>query len=260
MLWRWHSNMFDSRGRSADSRFGVNAPFSDGRRTESAKPFHFDITWRSLTGHLALREAVDRTSTTACQLGRGTKQARLAFTGIAVPALERSEIGSDSKTRWEMVVPKMVRTDRGSMASTTQPGSDNRNSDTDPPFSIPMLTCFDSARQPLLSRVFTAIGRRTRSFLTGPAKTIDAVLVWPRPDSPRLAFANGQPSRFRVLQLSAPISSISAENQIGLHEGIKDRHAARELLLSKITSTLRSHARSVAPIKDEPGSPYRDPR
>lgn len=169
----------------------------------------------------------------------------------------------------------MVRADRGSKALTTPPIIDKRKGDIYPPFSIPTLTCFDNARRPLLSRAFAAIGRRTRSLLAGPAKTIEAVPVWPRPDSPRLAFANGQASRFQVLQLSAPSSSISAENQIAPPEGIKDRHAARELLLSKITSTLRSHSRSVdsglkasrrdgywseVPIKDEPGGPYRDPR
>ena len=263
MLWRWHSNMFDSRGRSADSRFGVNAPRSGGRRTEPAKPFHFAITWTSLTGHLELREAVERTSATAGHLARETKQSSLGtFAGIAIPPIDRPETRSDSKARWEMVVPKMVRADHGSKALTA-PITDNRNGDIYPPFSIPTWTCIDNAQRPLLSRAFAAIGRRTRSLLAGPAKTVDAVPVWPRPDSSRLALANGRASRFQVLQLSAPSSSISAENQIALPEGIEgieDRHAARELLLSKITSTLRSHSRSVVPIEDEPGSPYRDPR
>lgn len=264
--------MFDSRGRSADPRFGVNPPCSDGRRTEPAKPFHFAITWTSLTGHLALREAVGWTSATASHPAVEMKQPSLAaLAGIAVTPLERPETRSDADARWEMVVPKMVRPDRGSKALPTAPITDNRNRDIYPPIYTPTLTCLDNARTPLLSRAFAAIGRCTRLLLAGPAKTIDAIPLWSRLDSPGFALANGRASRLQVLQLSAPSPSISADNPIAQQEGLKYRHAVRELLLSKITSTLRSQSRSAdsglkvsrperrwseVPIKDEPGSPY----
>jgi hypothetical protein len=97
-----------------------------------------------------------------------------------------------------------------------------------------------------------------------------AIPLSSRLDLPGLALANGRASPLQVLQLSAPNSSISAKT-IAQQEGIKDRHAVRELLLSKITSALRSQSRSAdsglkgtrpekrwsgVPIEEEPGSPH----
>lgn len=234
--------MFDSRGRSADPQFGANAPCSNGRRGEP-KPFHFAIRWTSLTGHLALRQAVERTSAKVSHsAGEIKKPSFAALAGIAVTPLERPEARRDSDARWEMVVPKMIRPDRGSIALPAAPITDNRNRDIYPPIYTPTLTSLDNTRTPLLSRAFAAIGRRTRLLLAGPAKTIDAIPFWSRLDSPEFALANGRVSRLQVLQLSAPTPSVSAEN-IAQGEGTKDRHAVRELLLSKITSTLRSQSR-----------------
>ena len=263
--------MFDSRGRSADPRIGVNAPCSSDCRTAPAKPFHFAITWTSLTGHLALREAVERSSATASHSARELKQPSLGVLMAAAATIERPETRSDSDARWEMVVPKMVRPDRGSKALPTAPIPDNRNRDIYSQIYAPTLTCLENARTPLLSRAFTAIGRYTRLLLAGPAKTIDAIPLWSRLDSPGFALANGRASRLQVLQLSAASPSISAENPMVQRESLTDRHAVRELLLSKITRTLRSQSRSAdscskvsrperqwleVPIKDEPGSPY----
>ena len=235
--------MLDSRGRSADPRFGANASCSNGRRREPAKPFRFAITWTSLIGHLALRQAVERTATVGHSAGEMKKPSFAAFAGIAVTPLERPETRCDSDARWEMVVPKMIRPDRGSIALPTAPIADNRNRDIYPPIYTPTLTCLDNARTPL-SRAFAAIGRRTRLLLAGPTKTIDAIPFWSRLDSPGFAFANGRASRLQVLQSSAPSPAVSAENPIAQEEGLKDRHAVRELLLSKITSRLRSQSRS----------------
>ena len=235
--------MFDSRGRSADPLFGVDAPCADGRGREPAKPFHFAITWTSLTGHLALREAVERASAIASHSAHQIKQPSLAaLAGIAVKPRARPEARSDTDARWEMVVPKMVRPDRGSIALPTAPITDNPNRDIYPPIYTPTLISLDHVRTPLLSRAFAAVGRYTRLLLAGPAKTIDAIPFWSRLDSPGFALANGRASRLQVLQLSAPSPSISAEN-IAQQEGTKDRHAVRELLLSKITSTLRNQSR-----------------
>jgi hypothetical protein len=232
--------MLDSKGRSAKPRFGVDAPCSDGRRTEPAKPFHFAITWTSLTGHLALREAGERAPAPATHPAREMEQPSVAaLAGIAVTPFERPETRSDSEARWEMVVPKMVRPGRGPKALPTGPITDNPNRETYPPIYTPILTCLDNARTPLLSRAFAAIGRGTRLLLAGPAKTIPH---WSRLDSPGFTLANGRASRSQVLQLSAPDPSISPDN-IAPQEGTQDRHALRELLLSKITSTLRSQSR-----------------
>src|SRR5579862_3689337 len=99
------SNMFGSKGRSADPRFGVNAPCSDGRRKEPAKPFHFAITWTSVTAQLALREVVERTPATASHPASEMKQPSFAaLAGIGAAPLERPEPRRDSDARWEMVV------------------------------------------------------------------------------------------------------------------------------------------------------------
>ena len=235
--------MFDSRGGLANSRFGTNAACSNGRAPEPAKPFHFAITWTSLTGHLALREAVERTSATASHPVGETKQASFAaLAGVAVTPIERPRTQSNSDARWEMVVPKMVRPDRASKALPAAPANDYRDRDNYPPIYTPTLTCFDNVRTPILSRAFAAIGRRTRLLLAGPAKTIDATPLSSRLDSAGFALANGRASRIQVLQLNAPSPSMSAEN-IAQQDGSKDRHAVRELLLSKITNTLRSQSR-----------------
>ena len=238
--------MLDSRVRSADPRFGVNAPCSDASRTEPAKPFHFAITWTSLTSRLSLREAVDRTSATSSHPASEMEQPNFAaLAGIAATPIERPQAQRDSDARWEMVVPKMVRPDRASKALPPSPITDNRNRDIHPPIYAPTLTCLDNARTPLLSRAFAALGKRTKLLRAGPAKTIDAIPLWSRFDLPGFALANGRASRLQVLQLSAPSPAFSLENPIAQQEGLQDRHAVRELLLSKITSTLRSQSRNV---------------
>ena len=239
--------MFDSRGRSSDPRFGVNVPCSDGCRTEPAKRFRFAITWTSLTGQLALREAVERISATAGQPAREMKQSSLAaLAGIAVPPLHRPETRSDSNARWEMVVPKMVRADRGSKALTAAPISDYGKGDIHSPISVPTLTCLENARPPLLTRAFAVIERCTRSLLAAPGKPIDTSPIFFL-DSPRLALANGRSNRSQVLQLNAPSFPTPSENQFAKIEDLQDRRAVRELLLSKITRTLRSRSGNVDP-------------
>src|SRR5438045_2579481 len=107
--------MFDLRGRSGDPLFGVGASCVGGRGRETAKSFRFAITWECLTGHLALRTSVERASPSASHLAHGMKQPSLApLAGIAAKPRERLEARSNTDARWEMVVPKMVRPDRGS--------------------------------------------------------------------------------------------------------------------------------------------------
>jgi hypothetical protein len=238
--------MFESKGRSANTRFGVNTPCSDGYRTEPARRFRFAITWTSLTRQLELREAVERASPIAAQPARETKQSSwAAAAGIAVPPLDRRETRSESNGRWEMVVPKMDRADRMSKELTTARNTDHRNGDIYSPISVPMLSCLEDARHPLFSRAFAAIERCTRSLLAAPSKPIDTAPISVL-EAPRLALAKGRLSRFQGLQLSAPSLPLPSETQIAKIEDIQDRRAVREMLLSKITSTLRSRSESLA--------------
>ena len=63
----------------------------------------------------------------------------------------------------------------------------------------------------------------------------------PRIDSPRLTLTKDSANDSQILHLNAPSSAIPAENQIARIEDFSERHALRELLLSKITTTLRSN-------------------
>jgi hypothetical protein len=269
--------MRDSLRRSVDPRFGVNVPRSDGYRTEPAKSFRFAVTWTSVTAHLELREAAEWTSTTAGKTTQAVKhnQSSVAsFAAVAVPPLiQKPETWPESSARWEMVVPKMVRADRVSQALTkAAPFTDQlRNGDVCLPISIPTFASLDTLLPPFLSRALAVIGRRTRSLLAGPAKPVDAVPSWSRLDSPRLALASGRASRLQVLQLNTPSSPMPGENQFATNENTNERHAARELLLSKIARTARGRSQRVdstlainhqeerwpkVPIRDEPGSPH----
>jgi hypothetical protein len=265
--------MRDSMRRSVDPRFGVNVPRSDGRRTEEARSFRFAVTWTSVTAHLELREAAERTSAPAGKTTQAAKHNQASLPALAVitvpPRIQKPETRSESSARWEMVVPKMVRADRVSRALIkAAPFTDQlRNGDVYRPISIPTFASLDTPLTSFLSRALTVIERRTRSLLAGPAKAKDAIPSWSRLDSPRLALSNGRASRLQVLRLNAPSSPIPSENQFATNEDTKDRHAVRELLLSKIVRTLRGRSQSVdstfainheeerwpkAPIRDEP--------
>ena len=251
--------MFDSRGRSIDPRFGANVLRSDGGRGEHAKRFRYTITWTSLTAHLELRCANELMPAAAAgKAVQGVKPASLvALAGVAPPPrILRPETRSDSIGRWEMVVPKMVRADRVSPPlNEAAPFANYRNGDVYPPISIPMFASLGNPSSPFLSRALSSIGRRTRSLLAGPAKPIDRS----RLDSPWFSLANGRASRSQVLQLNAPSSPIPAENQIAKNGDIEGRHALRELLLSKVTSTLRGHSRSANSTFESGGAVVESP-
>ncbi len=236
--------MCDSTSRSIDPRFGVNVPRSDGRSMEPATRFRFAITWTSLTAHLELREAAEWTWAVREEPVQRAKQSSLpVLTDVAVPPLiQRPDTRFDSRARWEMVVPKMVRADRLPPALTeAAPLTDHRNGDAHSPIAIPTFASAGNPLSPLLSRVLAAIGRRTRPLLAAPANPAETEPFWSRPDAPQSTIANGRARRMQVLQLNAPRSPIPARNQIAETAGINDRSAVRELLLAKITGTLRNH-------------------
>ena len=190
-FWQRQSKMLDSRRSTGET---------DGRAKEQPRRFHFAATWSSLTAHLQLRESTGRTYAAHLQ------SSALALASPAVsPLAPRRELPSNG--RWEMVVPKMVRTGR----KTFEPAI--LNSPSAPallPFEAPPMFANYGA-QPFLSRAFSVIGRRTRALLAGPAPPETSgvpVLVQRNPRGPE----------------------------------IQDRNAARELLLSKIAQALRNRS------------------
>jgi len=254
--------MFDANDRSLEPRFGVNAPRSDGSRANAAKRFQFAITWTTVTAHLELREAAELTSAPMGEPQRAKQLGVAAVAGMAVvPLIPREETRSDSNARWEMVVPKMVRADRVSQdPAGPAPHAQQRQGEKYLPISIPTTSDLRSPFPPSLSKLFAALGRRTRSLLAGPSKPIGTTPISVL-GAPRFALANGRSSHFQVLQLNAPGFPIPAQNQIVRIGDIPGRNARRELLLSKITTALDSRRESIdsrlaMSHQDEPGSPY----
>jgi hypothetical protein len=177
------------------------------------------------------------------------------------PLIPVEETRSDSGARWEMVVPKMVRPDRAQQetAGTAAPAQYRRD-DTYLPISIPTASDSRNPFAPSLSRVFAALGRRTRSLWSGPSQPVDTTPI-SFLDAQRLALESSRSSRVQVLQLNAPSFSTPARNQLARIEDVPGRHARREPLLSKIASTLDNHRGSIEPAlaighRDKPGSIY----
>ena len=192
--------MEDSTRRSVAPRFGVNGPRSGSGRAEPWKSFHFAVTWASVTAHLRLIEAADLKTAAAVAPQQASRAAAAAV--AVVQAIQQPQVQSESKARWEMVVPKMDRANRVPQALPT--GADY----TYPPASIPpMPGLLTTPPAPLLSRAMAMLGMR------------------------------GRPNNLQVLQLNASSSPIPPHKAV--NEG-------RELLLSKITKSLRSRAQEPA--------------
>jgi len=133
-----------------------------------------------------------------------SKQAsRAAAAAVAVvPSVQQPQVQPASKTRWEMVVPKMDRANRVPQALPSGAEYDY------PPASIPAMPgLFATPPAPLLTRAMAMLGMRGRS------------------------------SNLQSLQLNAPSSPLPVEKTV--NEG-------REVLLSKITKSLRNRAQEPA--------------
>jgi len=192
--------MQDSTRRSVAPRFGVNGPRLGSGRAEPSKSFHFVVTWASVTAHLSLIEAADL-KTPATVESHGASLAAVAAVAV-VPHMPPPPVRSESKARWEMVVPKMDRVNRVPQAL---PGGNDYDY---PPASIPAMPgLLTTPPAPLLTRAMAMIGMRGRS------------------------------SNLQSLQLNAPSPVSPADKTV--NEG-------RELLLSKITKSLRSRAQGSA--------------
>jgi hypothetical protein len=68
------------------------------RSTERARDFHFAVTWSALSAHLGPLHTAERIFTRSAEI-------------VPVTALAPRMAESQSKARWEMVVPKMDRTE-----------------------------------------------------------------------------------------------------------------------------------------------------
>jgi hypothetical protein len=179
---------------------GPNTRVEGGRPTEQPRCFHFAITWSSLTAGLQLRETVGRT------YAKPPQSQALVPAARSTPAAPRTP-QPESSGRWEMVVPKMVRTGPKSSGSTNSFKPPEAAAGTGSSSSQPMFANFGA--QPFLSRAFSVIGRRTRALLAGPAPAAPP----PSPALVPLAAANGE---------------------------MYDRRAARELFLSHIAKALHN--------------------
>ena len=182
-----------------------NTRVGGGRPTEQPRCFHFTVTWSSLTAQLQLRKATGRT------YAKPSQSQALAPATRSIPAVARIP-EPELSGRWEMVVPKMVRTGPKSFASASSFRPPQTAAGSSPSSSPPMFANFGA--QPFLSRAFSVIGQRTRALLAGPAPAA--------PTPPALV----------------PLAAASRE--------MDDRRAARELLLSQIAKTLHSRPLSAS--------------
>jgi hypothetical protein len=87
---------------------------------EQARYFHFAVTWVTLFAHL---DPIESTGPRT----RENPSTALALVPLVVPPpLAEQPASRDSNTAWEMVVPKMIRTDQ----RTFIPAKDELNSRT----------------------------------------------------------------------------------------------------------------------------------
>jgi hypothetical protein len=192
--------MQDSRRRSVAPRFGVNKPRSGSGRAEPSKNFHFAVTWASVTAHLSLIESADLKTAAVFESNQASLAAVAAV--AVVPVAPQPQAQSESKARWEMVVPRMDRANRVPRALPSGADYDY------PPASIPAMPgLLTTPPAPLLTRAMAALGMR------------------------------GRVSHLQVLRLNAP----SPESPVD-----KTVNQGRELLLSKITKSLRGRAQEPA--------------
>ncbi len=183
-----------------DSR--LNTIDTNSRRTEEPKCFHFAITWSSLTSQLLLSEASNRNHSV------NVRSSELAPAKQTVPLLAQTP-EPESNARWEMVVPKMVRTGRRTFASVNSPPNSEAAAKAIASYPSPPFANFTA--QPFLSRAFSVIGRRTRALLASPVPSV----------------VSGVPMLLPREQRGPNVFEGSAA-------------AAREVFLSKLAKALRS--------------------
>jgi hypothetical protein len=145
-----------------NARHSTVAP--NARRAEQPRSFSFAVTWDSLTAQLQPREITSH-----------SRAARSAPSGLTVVTPVELPLGAPppavSNGRWEMVVPKMVRTGPRTFARADEPSANHFPMHR--PVSVPQpileTPTFGSygadAQRP---KAFAAFGRRARALLTAP--------------------------------------------------------------------------------------------
>ena len=133
---------------------------------ELPRPFPFTVSWSSLTAGLQPREIADR----ARAVPQEFSTALTVAPPMDVPVFEAPATASSG--RWEMVVPKMVRTGRGTFERVDTPPAQSVADDRLPaPLPAPMFANY--TREPLFSKALSLIGRRTRALLPAPSVVAD---------------------------------------------------------------------------------------
>ena len=90
---------------------------SRDRSTERARDFHFAVTWSVLSAHLGSLHTAEQIFTRSAEIQKQTtKTDRLPHAALA--AIEKRPPAPESQPRWEMVVPKMDRTEMKRPAPT----------------------------------------------------------------------------------------------------------------------------------------------
>ncbi len=179
-----------------------------GLAGEQPHRFSFPITWNSLTASLALDEAAVAKSKSPLEIHLESELLELVTTPRVSPPPS-----SGANGRWEMVVPRMVRTQNKTFA----PVGDSPHGVPPPPdprlLPPPLFSNYQT--QSLFSRALSMFGKRPRRLLESPA---------PPEPSPLPVVARREPVRAQPTLSPAEMEA---------------RRAARELLLSKIARSVR---------------------
>ena len=113
--------MGNSKASSVAPLPSVENPGLAESGNEQARDFHFAVTWVTLFAHL------DPIESTGPRTRVENPSPTLALVPVVVsPPLAEQLASQDSNTAWEMVVPKMIRTDQ----RTFIPAKDELNSRT----------------------------------------------------------------------------------------------------------------------------------
>ena len=113
--------MGNSKASSVAQPPAVEIPGFIESGQEQARDFHFAVTWVTLFAHL------DPIESTGPRTRVEIPSPTLALVPVVVsPPLAEQLASQDSNTAWEMVVPKMIRTDQ----RTFIPAKDELNSRT----------------------------------------------------------------------------------------------------------------------------------
>jgi hypothetical protein len=144
------------------ARHSTAAP--DGRGKEQPRDFSFAVTWDSLTAQLQPREIASHS-----RAARSAPSALTVVTPVEIPLAAPPPAVSNG--RWEMVVPKMVRTGPRTFARADEPSPNRFPMNRPAPAPQPTLetpTFGNYGADAQRPKAFAAFGRRARALLSAP--------------------------------------------------------------------------------------------